>query len=57
MLKVFRDEFYGWRYKEFSKLDQHIRGAFKETFMAKGIYMGIPNGHVNQRLANLVIDE
>ncbi len=25
--------------------------------MAKEIYMDIPNGHINQRLANLVIDE
>ena len=57
MLDVFRDEFYGWGYTEFSKMDRHIRDALKETFMAKGIYMGTPNGHVNQRLANLVIDE
>ena len=57
MLKVFRDEFHGWGYTEFSKLDQHIRGAFKEIFMAKGIYLGTPNGHINQQLANLVIDE
>ena len=57
MLEVFRDEFQGWGYTESSKLDQHIRGALKETFMAKGIYMGTPNGHINQRLANLVIDE
>ena len=57
MLEVFRDEFQGWKYTEFSRLDRHIRGALKEIFMAKGIYMGIPNGHVNQCLANLVIDE
>ncbi len=25
--------------------------------MAKGIYMGTVNGHVNQRLANLITDE
>ena len=57
MLEVFREEFQGWGYMEFSKLDRHIRGALKETFMAKGIYMGRPSDHVNQRLANLVIDE
>jgi hypothetical protein len=53
MLEVFRDEFYGWGYTEFSKLDRHIRGLLKDTFMAKGIYMGKPSGHVNQHLANL----
>ena len=57
MLEVFCKEFYGWRYTEFSRLDRHIRETLKETFMAKEIYMGTPNGHVNQRLANLVIDE
>ena len=47
MLEVFRNEFYGWGYTEFSKLDQHIRGLLKDTFMAKEIYMGKPSGHVN----------
>ncbi|WP_375449258.1 hypothetical protein, partial [uncultured Nostoc sp.] len=42
---------------EFSRLDKYIRRVLKETFMTKGIYMGRPGGHVNQRLANLVIDE
>ena len=57
MLEVFREEFHGWGYTEFSRLDRNIRRVLKETFMAKGIYMGRPSGHVNQRLANLVIDE
>ena len=57
MLEVFREEFHGWGYTEFSRLDQNIRRILKETLMAKGIYMGRPSGHVNQRLANLVIDE
>ena len=57
MLKVFRNEFHGWKYTEFSRLDQHIRDALKETFMAKGIYMGTANGHINQRLANLITNE
>ena len=42
---------------ELSKLDQYIKGAFKKTFMTKKIYMDRSNGHINQRLANLVIDE
>ena len=42
---------------EFSKLDRHIRSALREIFMAKKIYIGRLSGHVNQRLANLVIDE
>lgn len=57
MLEVLRNEFQGWGYTEFSKLDQHIRETLKETFMAKGIYMGTPSDHVNQRLAKLIIDE
>ena len=57
ILEVFCEEFHGWGYIEFSKLDRNIRQVLKETFMAKGIYMGRPSGHVNQRLANLVIDE
>ena len=57
MLKVFRDEFYRWGYTEFSKLDQHIRQTFKETLMAKGIYIGQPSSHVNQYLVNLIINK
>ena len=38
-------------------MDVHIRNAFKETFMTKKIYISISNGHVNQRLANLVINK
>ena len=34
-----------------------VRGALKETFMAKGIYLDKPSGYVNQRLANLITDE
>lgn len=54
MLEVFHDEFHGWGYTEFSRLDRHIKGALKETFMVKGSYMGKPRGYMNQRLANLV---
>ena len=57
MLEVFREEFHGRGYTEFSRLDQYIRQILKETFMAKRIYMGKPSGHINQRLANLVINE
>ncbi len=57
MLDVFREEFHVWGYMEFSKLDWHIRSALKETFMVKEIYVGTPNGHINQHLANLVIDK
>ena len=57
MLEVFREEFYGWGYTEFSRLDKYIRQILKEILMTKGIYIGRPGGHVNQRLANLVIDE
>ena len=57
MLEVFRDEFYGWGYIEFSKLDQHIKEALKKTFMIKKIYVSTPNDHINQCLANLVINE
>ena len=57
MLEVFHEKIYRWGYIEFSRLNQNIRQVLKETFMAKRIYMGRPSGHVNQRLANLVIDE
>ena len=57
MLEVFCNKFCRWRYTEFSKLDRHIRGHLKDIFMAKGIYMDKPSGHVNQRLANLVTEE
>ena len=57
MLEVFYGEFHGFGYIEFSRLDKYIRRVLKESFMTKGIYMGKPGGYVNQRLANLVIDE
>ncbi len=57
MLEIFYEEFYEWGYIEFSRLDKYIRRVLKETFMTKGIYMDRPDGYVNQRLANLVIDE
>ena len=55
--EVFYEEFQEWSYMEFSKVDQYIREALKETFMAKKIYIGRPSGHVNHRLANLVINK
>ena len=57
MLKVFRNEFHRWGYTEFNRLDRHIRSGLKETFMARRIYISIANGHVNQRLANLITDD
>ena len=42
---------------EFSKLDQHIKDAFKEIFIVKKIYMGRPSGYINQRLVHLIINE
>ena len=57
MLKVFYKEFYEWKYLEFSRLDKYIRQVLKESFMTKEIYISRPGGHVNQYLANLVIDE
>ena len=57
MLEVFCEEFYGWGYTEFSRLDRNIRQVLKETFLARKIYMGSPSDHVNQRLVNLIIDE
>ena len=57
ILEVLREEFYGWGYTEFRRLDKYIRQILKETLMTKGIYMGRPGGHVNQCLANLVINE
>lgn len=57
MQKLFRDKFHRWRYMKFSKLDQLCRGALKETFMPKTIYMNTGNNHVNQRLTNLISDE
>ena len=47
ILKVFCDKFYGWKYTEFSKLDQNIRQVFKKTFMAKKIYMDRLSGYIN----------
>ncbi len=57
ILEVFHKEFHGWGYTEFSKLNQHVREAFQETFMAKKIYMGRPNVHLKRFLISLVIDE
>lgn len=57
MLKIFCNKFYGWGYIAFSKLDQHIRGIFKKSIIAKKIYIDILNSHINQHLANLVINE
>ena len=57
ILEVFCEKFHGWGYIEFSMLDKYIRQVFKKTFMAKRIYMSRPSSHVNQRLANLVINE
>ncbi len=57
MLEIFCEEFYGWGYTEFSRLDKYIRQVLKETLITKGIYIDRPGGHINQRLANLVIDE
>ena len=57
MLEVVREEFYGWGYIEFSRLDQNIQRILKKTLMAKRIYMDRPSGHINQRLANLITDE
>lgn len=42
---------------EFSNLDQYIRRTFKETFMAKKIYIDQSDKHINQCLANLIIDK
>lgn len=47
ILEVFCNEFHGWGYMEFSRLDEHIRGAFKKTFMTKRIYMDKPSGNMN----------
>ena len=57
MLEIFCEKFYGWGYTEFSKLDKYKRRVFNETLMTKGVYMGRPGGHANQRLASLVINE
>ena len=57
MPEVFCEEFYGWGYTVFSRLDKYIRRVFKETFTTKKIYMGRPGGHVNQHLTNLVINQ
>lgn len=57
MLKVFCNKFYRWNYTEFSKLDHHIRETLKKTFMAKKIYIDTLNNHINQCLANFVINE
>lgn len=35
---------------EFSKLDQHIRKAFKKNFIAKEIYMSRLGDYINQRI-------
>lgn len=57
MLEVFYEEFYGWGYIEFSKLDQNVRQVFKKTFMTKRIYISRLSSHVNQYIANLIIDK
>lgn len=57
MLEIFCEEFYGWGYTKFIRLDQYIRATLKETIMTKNILMDRSSGHVNQCSAKLVIDE
>ena len=57
ILKVFHNEFHGWRYMEFNRLDHHIKITLKETLIAKEIYIGITNSHINQRLAKPITNE
>lgn len=57
MIKVFCSKFYECQYTEFSKLDQYIRGLFKDIFIAKKIYIGKPSSHVNHCLVNFVIEK
>lgn len=47
MLKFFYNEFYEWGYIKFNRLNRYIRNIFKETFIAKKIYMGIVNNYIN----------
>ena len=57
MLKVFHNEFHGWGYIKFRKMDWHIKNAFMEMFIAKKIYIDIANIHINQRLAKFITNE
>lgn len=47
MLEVFYNEFYGWGYTGFDKLNQYIRQTFKESLKAKEIYIGQLSGYIN----------
>lgn len=47
MLKDFYNEFYGWGYTGFKKLDQYIRQTFKKSLIAKEIYMGQLSSYIN----------
>lgn len=42
---------------EFSKLNHHVRKALKKIFIVKKIYISTSNGHIDQYLANLVINK
>ena len=57
MLEILCEEFYRCGYTELSRLDKYIRQVLKEILMTKNIYKGRPGDHINQRLANFVIDE
>lgn len=45
------------RIYKFSKLDQYIRHTFKETLIAKKIYISQPSSHANYYLANFIINK
>lgn len=38
-------------------LDKYIKQVLIKIFMTKKIYISRPGGHINQYLANLILDE
>lgn len=46
-LEIFYEEFYGWRYIKFSRLDKYRRQVFKKSFMIKDIYIDRSGSYIN----------
>lgn len=57
ILDIFYDKFYGYRYIEFSKLNEYIRKALKKKFMTIVIYVDIYNSCMDNCLVNLGINK
>lgn len=46
-LEIFYEEFYGWRYIKFSRLDKYKRQVFEKSFIIKDIYIDRSGNYIN----------